>query len=238
MTKMKSKKMTKSTFAVIIMAVLMVAMMAFGGTYAYFTATTTSKFGKATTGRVQLDANSAVVVNEMVVPGQQLLKDGVTVTSNSTVKTYVFVKFTAVFTDSDGDVLTPVADSEELNEEGEFKITPTMSIYHETDNPTGFWRTYVDDNGTAGNTADDITVYYVELEPKAILDEDDNVTGYDTVELEVCDSILFDGWSQSKDTATGSLMDGTLTVTISSTAIQHDAVAGVDAAYAEVKDNL
>ena len=38
MTKMKSKKMTKSTFAVIIMAVAMVAMLAFGGTYAYFTA--------------------------------------------------------------------------------------------------------------------------------------------------------------------------------------------------------
>lgn len=38
MTKMKSKKMTKSTFVVIIMAIIMVAMMAFGGTYAYFTA--------------------------------------------------------------------------------------------------------------------------------------------------------------------------------------------------------
>ena len=39
MTKLKSKKMTKSTFAVIIMAIAMVAMLAFGGTYAYFTAT-------------------------------------------------------------------------------------------------------------------------------------------------------------------------------------------------------
>ena len=38
MTKSKSKKMTKSTFAIVIMAIVMVAMLAFGGTYAYFTA--------------------------------------------------------------------------------------------------------------------------------------------------------------------------------------------------------
>lgn len=38
MTKMKSKKMNKSTFAIVIMAIVMVAILAFGGTYAYFTA--------------------------------------------------------------------------------------------------------------------------------------------------------------------------------------------------------
>jgi len=58
MTKLKSKKMTKSTFAVIIMAVLLVAMLAFGGTYAYFTATTTDLTASGSTGKILLANNT------------------------------------------------------------------------------------------------------------------------------------------------------------------------------------
>ena len=73
MTKMKSKKMTKSTFAVIIMAVAMVAMLAFGGTYAYFTSTAKTESDTFTTAVVQLKNTSetALAVNSEVniVPG-------------------------------------------------------------------------------------------------------------------------------------------------------------------------
>ena len=96
MTKAK-KKMTKSTFVIIIMAVAMVAMLAFGGTFAYFTATTTEASDTATTGTVKLGANTiATLVDTNVVSGQQLFGESskVQVTSASNVDTYVFITFT------------------------------------------------------------------------------------------------------------------------------------------------
>ena len=96
MTKAK-KKMTKSTFVIIIMAVAMVAMLAFGGTFAYFTATTTEASDTATTGTVKLGANTiATLVDTNVVSGQQLFggSSKVQVTSASNVDTYVFITFT------------------------------------------------------------------------------------------------------------------------------------------------
>ena len=69
MTKMKSKKMTKSTFAIIIMAIAMVAMLAFGGTYAYFTATANELTGSANTGTIRLSAGeTATVSKENILP--------------------------------------------------------------------------------------------------------------------------------------------------------------------------
>ena len=239
MTKMKSKKMTKSTFAVIIMAVLMVAMMAFGGTYAYFTATTAKVTETATTGRVQLTENSAYELNAIVVPGQELLAEDktVSVVSNSTVKTYVFVKFSATFakgtegTYVDGEPALK-ANKEACTAEGNYCITPSLNLYDADENPTG-WKTYVDNKGNEDPT-DDITVYYVELEP-AVDEETDEFT---SSTLEVCDSILFEGKSQSNGASKGVLMDGTLTVTISSASIQFDYVDDVADAYAEVKATL
>ena len=95
MTKLKSKKMTKSTFAVIIMAVVMVAMLAFGGTYAYFTATATGKSDTAQTGSVLLKNNVVTLVDTNVVPGMELLKaeTNVSVVNDSNVATFIFVKF-------------------------------------------------------------------------------------------------------------------------------------------------
>ena len=58
---MKSKKMTKSTFAIIIMAIAMVAMLAFGGTYAYFTATAQDKTGSIKTSHVKLSTTASFI---------------------------------------------------------------------------------------------------------------------------------------------------------------------------------
>ena len=97
--------MTKSTFAIIIMGIIMVAMLAFGGTFAYFTATTASQSMDVTTGKVVLTSNLAgdgsvtfYSEDEAIVPGQPLVDGVVTFTNASTVDTYVAVKFTLTAT--------------------------------------------------------------------------------------------------------------------------------------------
>ena len=73
MTKMKSKKMTKSTFAIIIMAIAMVAMLAFGGTYAYFTATANDVSGTVRTAYLSLTNETETltkVATTDILPGE------------------------------------------------------------------------------------------------------------------------------------------------------------------------
>ncbi|MBE5741619.1 MAG: hypothetical protein E7351_03750 [Clostridiales bacterium] len=100
MTKMKSKKMTKSTFAIIIMAIAMVAMLAFGGTYAYFTATATAQeSGTVTLGTVKLTSSAATtfITDVTAMPGDTILEGGVTLSvdgSTATTGDWVAVKVT------------------------------------------------------------------------------------------------------------------------------------------------
>lgn len=107
MTKTKKKKMSKSTFAIIIMAVVMVAMLAFGGTYAYFTATATKKStGEFTTGSIKLEANDdATFVTGLkdVVPGDKLTTGPLTLTTTSAgTDSYIAIKVTIEATDAKG----------------------------------------------------------------------------------------------------------------------------------------
>lgn len=107
MTKTKKKKMSKSTFAIIIMAVVMVAMLAFGGTYAYFTATATKKStGEFTTGSIKLEANDdATFVTGLtdVVPGDKLTTGPLTLTTTSAgTDSYIAIKVTIKATDAKG----------------------------------------------------------------------------------------------------------------------------------------
>ncbi len=80
MTKLKSKKLTKSTFAIIIMAIVMVAMIAFGGTYAYFTASSTQDETKISTGYLKIRDNNAInqvgLSLDNVFPTQELIAAG------------------------------------------------------------------------------------------------------------------------------------------------------------------
>lgn len=105
MTKTKKKKMSKSTFAIIIMAVVMVAMLAFGGTYAYFTATATKKStGEFTTGSIKLEANGdATFITGLkdVVPGDKLTTGPLTLTTTSAgTDSYIAIKVTIKATDA------------------------------------------------------------------------------------------------------------------------------------------
>ena len=74
MTKAK-KKMTKSTFVIIIMAVAMVAMLAFGGTFAYFTATADTKSGSTKTGVITLSTDNTTITisKQNILPHEALL---------------------------------------------------------------------------------------------------------------------------------------------------------------------
>ena len=85
MTKMKSKKMTKSTFAIIIMGIIMVAMLAFGGTFAYFTAKASDKSANVTMGHVRLAASGDAfeTVATGVMPGDKVAVGGVTLTATT-----------------------------------------------------------------------------------------------------------------------------------------------------------
>ena len=92
MTKMRSKKMTKSTLAIIIMSIAMVAMLAFGGTYAYFTATTVRKDLEVTTGTVMLSSGSTFASVTTIVP-TEVIANAINYTDKSDVATFIFVTF-------------------------------------------------------------------------------------------------------------------------------------------------
>ena len=108
MTKMRSKKMTKSTFAIIIMAVVMVALLAFGGTYAYFTASAKDITGTVTFGEVKLNAaGSTFTAQSNVVPGTKFASGLIEVDNHATVPTYIVVKMSVKYV---GDYYTRTAD--------------------------------------------------------------------------------------------------------------------------------
>ena len=188
MTKTKSKKMTKSTFAIIIMAVVMVAMLAFGGTYAYFTATASEVKNTVTTGTVKLNANTmATLVSDKVVSGSSLIDTGsVQVTSASNVDTYVFVTFSVTF-DGAGN---PKKSAAECTTEGDYFLDVTQAAG---------WTPVSDETNVYGRL----------------------VTAAEAnTPIDVCTGIRFYGYSQSTESTTGTLMNKTITITISSEAIQ------------------
>ena len=187
----------------------MVAMLAFGGTYAYFTATAGAQSKTATTGRVQLGGNSVSELVQKVVPGKELLNGGkVTVTPNSTVKTYVFVKFSVSIAKDSGEgvntaTLTEITGEAACDAEGEYKLVPSVE---------DAWQP------VSGQS----NVYYTVVEESA-----------GTIAIDVCKAITFDGYSVSTETLKGSLMDATITVTIDSSSIQFEGFASdVAGAYA------
>ena len=75
----------------------MVAMLAFGGTFAYFTANANDVTGKkVTTGQIQLKNSDFTLVTSKVVSGMELLgtDQKIQVTSNDNVANFIFVTFT------------------------------------------------------------------------------------------------------------------------------------------------
>ncbi|MFQ6752645.1 MAG: hypothetical protein ACLRFL_03680 [Clostridia bacterium] len=146
MTKLKSKKMTKSTLALIIMAVAMVAMLAFGGTYAYFTATATTLTSEGLkTGYIKLttDAEIANTFKTTVLPGDEMLDADVTYTvdTTDTQGNYVFVKVALSSTVTEVQTELAKIDLSTLNLGTGWKASSTAGVYYQEN--------AVMDNGTA-----------------------------------------------------------------------------------------
>ena len=199
MTKTKSKKMTKSTFAIIIMAVVMVAMLAFGGTYAYFTATASQKTGEITTGHVKLsaDGEGATITNikDDVLPGDALFGSDLTLTVDVTGDqgAYVAIKFTI----TGGTGLSISADSIVAASGNGWYKTGTDNVYIYGSNAT-----------TAVAQTATVTVPLTKL---------------------VIPTSVNDDWVQGEDTSTGNLMDATISVTLEAKAIQVASLSPTDA---------
>lgn len=106
----KINKVGKSTFAVAILSFLLVAVLAFGGTYAYFSAKTTEATGSVTTGHIKISANDATAITSIstgtaiVAPGAEIIESGkkITATVEANINYYARVKFTVNVTLAEG----------------------------------------------------------------------------------------------------------------------------------------
>lgn len=97
----KYKKLTRSTFAIVALCLALVGILAFGGTYAYFS-DKASASDTATLGTLEvnlLKGSDAVTIfadDEIVQPNQEILNEELTISKGSTnINFYARVKITA-----------------------------------------------------------------------------------------------------------------------------------------------
>lgn len=177
----------------------MVAMLAFGGTYAYFTATASQKTGEITTGHVKLsaDGEGATITNikDDVLPGDALFGSDLTLTVDVTGDqgAYVAIKFTI----TGGTGLSISADSIVAASGNGWYKTGTDNVYIYGSNAT-----------TAVAQTATVTVPLTKL---------------------VIPTSVNDDWVQGEDTSTGNLMDATISVTLEAKAIQVANLSPTDA---------
>ena len=167
MTKLKSKKMTKSTFAIIIMAIAMVAMLAFGGTYAYFTdVANIPSFAGTSTGTIALGDGTtftATAALKNIVPSEKVFEEDLTLTivDESNRAAYIFIEFditaAAVTGEADKFVVSGLAGK-------------TASVGGSTVDIQSI-KIDLNETATPEDDSDDTTIYYILTEE---LDADEN----------------------------------------------------------------
>ena len=193
MTKAK-KKMTKSTFVIIIMAVAMVAMLAFGGTFAYFTATATKESSDFTTGRVQLSADATYTTTATeVVPGD-IIVTGASVTP-TTVGTDSYLAVKVVVTSDQGTVADLLTVTFATTNGVWIKSTTVENVY--------VYCTTGDSSAADATPKSVATATKVDVIKSVIFDADDN-------------------WAEGSPNSEHQLMGTTLTFTMESRSVQSD----------------
>ena len=96
----KINKLGKSTFVIAILSFLLVAVLAFGGTYAYFSAQNAGVTGGFSTGHLAIGANdvssffASDVSGIIVAPGQTIASQSVSAEVDSNIKYYIRAKVT------------------------------------------------------------------------------------------------------------------------------------------------
>ena len=178
------------------MGIVMVAMLAFGGTFAYFTATATERTDAVKTGYIKLSTNDDfALVADGVLPGDTLISKAVTVTPSYTGSDgeFVAVKVT-IKAEADNAEKTDVTAALKLgftaatSGEGWYKLDGKEGVY--------FW----------GSNA---TTPVAMTEAKTVLEQ-----------LTI-DTSVADDWKQENATNSESkLMNATVTVTISARGVQ------------------
>ena len=219
MTKAK-KKMTKSTFVIIIMAVAMVAMLAFGGTFAYFTATATDRSGSAKTGYVKLSSNDAfaTIVKEKIMPGDTILAaNAMTLTVDTTDDegNYVAVKFVITAVKSDNTTSIP---------------TETLTSYGVTADSI----LAADGNGwyaAGGDGNEGIYIWGSATGKPVAVTPDSGTTKTLTINTEAFTLLttVEDNWAQGEDESDNGLMGATITFTLQAVSIQVANLGSADA---------
>ena len=207
MTKTKKRKMSKSTFAIIIMAVVMVAMLAFGGSYAYFTATATARTGTATTGYVKLNSNEAFqFTKDNVMPGDVLLAAGAATLEVDTTDAkgnYVAVKFVITAQDSED---SPIEDVTTLGLNADSILAGTGEG----------WK-------AAGGSYTGMYIWgSAEGTPEAVLPDADGTTKTLTINASAftLSTDIEDNWTQGSDKSDHKLMGATITFQLKAASIQ------------------
>ena len=235
---MKSKKMTKSTFAIIIMAIIMVAMLAFGGTYAYFTATAYTKSASVTTGTIRLQSGSKVEAVEKLVVYNDTVLDAIDYNAEDTnVASYIFVVVTSTITPNNKDTdpkvtMTDIFGSElAVIKKGD---TDKDGIEDEGETHSVAWTPLSGDGYTAvANTV----VYYQEYNPTLNAETgkyvDANFSGAFLNELKV---VADPTWVEGTDIPQE--MNVKVTVTVAGYAIQQSDTTSVVDAYNKLAAKL
>lgn len=206
MTKLKSKKMTKSTFAVIIMAILMVAMLAFGGTYAWFTATATQIDTEGVvTGKIVLNSSGDFTSSTVVMPGDSLLdtSNAISLVAGSDIDAegeYVAVKLTVTI----GSVYagTGADDAETISD----LITVT---------PAAGWVKHSEAESNNGKTITYIFVYGTDSALTALKSTDQAKPLFTAIDFTATDN-----WTQDAGTSDKGYMGTTLDLVLNARAMQ------------------
>ena len=105
----KINKLGKSTFVIAILSFILVAVLAFGGTYAYFSASDSLTAAPVKTGILRLDLTNGTddkaaltITDTLVVPNQQIINDTITLDDGATnIPYYARAKYSVSVTLSD-----------------------------------------------------------------------------------------------------------------------------------------
>ena len=142
--------MNKNIF---IMAIAMVAMLAFGGTYAFFSATANSHSSDVTTGTIRLVSGKTQTVKvDSAVKGDSVLGTVSFDATGTTAKSFVFITMSATITPNDVDL----ADG---NDENNVKFA---DIFNSELTVQGTWSTLT--KADISTLDENTTVYYTVIE--------------------------------------------------------------------------
>ena len=183
----------------------MVAMLAFGGTFAYFTASTADKSGTIKTGKVQLNASGDFVAElTNIMPGDEITNGKITLsTAESTEATYVAIRYTITANDSTG---TPISDLSSINLDS---VLDSKWVESDTDGIYVYSATSTDATPVNAGTTIDVTTAAL------VFDADDN-------------------WVQGEDSSTAKLMGATITIKFEARSIQSSNFNTAEAAVTEL----